>query len=100
MEVYIVKCEPVKTITPHGYYRKLYYGYVSQLEKQYKHNFWGMARQCDAMAREMYAHIVGRRVNVTDLILTATDAEQVFKYFKICANVWAYQTYHALLAYQ
>lgn len=50
-----------------------------------------MGTACDNTAREMCAHIAKRRSNITELVTTKEEADQLFECFKIFANVWAYQ---------
>lgn len=90
MDIYIIESRPVKKLTPPAYYRKMHLAYVTELEKKYKCHFWGMGSACDNAAREMYAQITGRRPNVTNIVTTKEEADQLFEYFKIYANVWAY----------
>lgn len=91
IDIYIVESRPVKKLTPTGYYRKLCEAYVAELEAKHRGYLWSMHHACDNVAREMYSHMTGRKLNVTNLILTKEDADRVFEYFKIYANVWAYQ---------
>ncbi len=90
MDVYIIESRPVKRFTPSAYYRKIQRAYTAELEKKHKCHFWGMDSACDNAAREMYAQITGRRPNVTNIVTTKEEADQLFEYFKIYANVWAY----------
>lgn len=91
MDIYIIESRPVRTLTPVGYYRKMRQAYVVKLERKYKCRFGYMETQCDRTAREMYAQITGKSSSVTNLIITKEDADKVYEYFKIFANVWAYQ---------
>lgn len=93
MDVYIIESRPVRTLTPVGYYRKLCDAYVTELGRKYNHGhyFSYMHHACDTIAREMYSHMTGRKLNVTNLIISKEDADKVFEYFKIFANVWVYQ---------
>lgn len=93
MDIYIIESRPVRTLTPVGYYRKLCDAYVTELGTKYNHGhyFSYMHHACDTIARKMYSHMTGRKLNVTNLIITKEDADKVFEYFKIFANVWAYQ---------
>jgi hypothetical protein len=93
MDIYIIESRPVRTLTPVGYYRKLCDVYVTELGQKYNHGhyFSYMHHACDTIAREMYSHITGRKLNVTNLIISEADADKVFEYFKIFANVWVYQ---------
>ncbi|MEY8356822.1 hypothetical protein AALB39_26210 [Lachnospiraceae bacterium 54-53] len=90
MDVYIIESRPVKKLTPSTYYRKIQRAYTAELEKKHKCHFWGMGSACDNAAREMYAQITGRRPNVTNIVTTKEEADQLLEYFKIYANVWAY----------
>lgn len=92
MDIYIIKSRPVKMLTPTGYYRKARTAYTAELEKKNRCYFWGMGTACDNAAREMYAHMTGRKPNITELVTTKEEADQLIEYFKIYANVWAYQT--------
>lgn len=93
MDIYIIESRPVRTLTPVGYYRKQCDAYVTELGAKYNHGhyFSYMHHACDTIAREMYSHITGRKLNVTNLIISEADADKVFEYFKIFANVWVYQ---------
>lgn len=93
MDIYIIESRPVRTLTSVGYYRKLCDAYVTELGREYNHGhyFPYMHHACDTIAREMYSHMTGRKLNVTNLIISKEDADKVFEYFKIFANVWVYQ---------
>lgn len=93
MDIYIIESRPVKTLTPVGYYRKKCEAYTAELGAKYNrgHFIPGVYHACDAVAREMYSQITGRSSRVTDLATNKEEAEQLFEYFKIYANVWAYQ---------
>lgn len=93
MDIYIIESKPVRTLTPVGYYRKLCDAYVAELGRKYNHGryFSYMYHACDTIAREMYSNMTGSKLNVTNLIISKADADKVFEYFKIFANVWAYQ---------
>ncbi len=91
MDIYIIKSMPVKKLTPSAYYRKMQQAYIAELEKDNRCHFWCMSTVCDNAAREMYSQMTGRRPNITDLVTTKEEADQLFEYFKIYANVWSYQ---------
>lgn len=91
MDIYIIKSRPVKALTPSAYYRKMRLAYTAELERKNRCSFWGMGTACDNAAREMYAHITERCSNITELVTTKEEADQLFECFKIFANVWAYQ---------
>ena len=95
MDIYIIESRPVKTLTPSGYYRKLCEAYVTELGAKYNHGHYipMVHHACDTIAREMYSHMTGRDLKVTNLIITKADADKVFEYFKIYANVWTYQMF-------
>lgn len=69
-------------------YRKLCDEYYKQIALQNKTNYWSAQTSCDSCARELYAHIKGRKSNVKNLILTYSDAEECFKLFKGFFDVW------------
>lgn len=91
MDIYIIESRPVRTLTPVGYYRKMRQAFVTELERKDRRRFGYMETQCDSTAREMYGQMTGKSSKVTDLIISKEDADKVFEYFKIFANVWAYQ---------
>lgn len=91
MNIYIIESRPVRTLTPVGYYHKMRQAYVTELERKNRRRFGYMETQCDSTAREMYGQMTGKSSKVTDLIISKEDADKVFEYFKIFANVWAYQ---------
>lgn len=91
MDIYIVKSRPVKTLTPSVYYLRLQQSYIAELENKHRCKFWCMGTACNNAAKEMYSQMSGRRSNITELVTTKEEAEQLFEYFKIFANVWAYQ---------
>lgn len=93
MDIYIVKSRPVQTLTPAGYYRKIRLAYSAELERRNRRPLWGMGTACDNAAREMYSQMTGRRSNITELVTTQKEADQLFEYFKIFANVWTYQMF-------
>ena len=87
----ILNCTMQKPgLTPHFYYRKKCECYVMELETKTGKRLWGMHSACDNASRELYSHIVGRNSNITNLVPTVNDADELFEYFKIFANVWAY----------
>lgn len=91
MDIYIIESRPVRKLTPVGYYRNIRQAYVAELERKNRCRFGYMDHQCDSTAREMYAQMTGKSSRVTDLVTTQAEADQLFEYFKIYANVWAYQ---------
>lgn len=85
-------CYTVRTgLLPHNYYKKKCDCYVMELETKTRRKLWGMQNACNNSARELYAHASGRKSNVICLAQTIDDADKLFEYFKIFANVWAYQ---------
>lgn len=95
MDIYIIDSRPVRTLTPVGYYRKKCHAYTGELGVKYNcgHCIPGAYHACDAVAREMYSQITGRSSRVSDLVTTKEEADQLFEYFKIYTNVWAYQVF-------
>lgn len=75
-------------LSPTIVYRRLCKEYYSSQHKYHNHNFWGLEHYCDEAARQLYAQIKERPTNVKNLILTYTDAENVFELFKQFADVW------------
>lgn len=92
MKVYIVEDEPiVKVVSPTLYYRRSCEAYIKELEAVAKKHFWGLHTSCDSTARELYSQITGRRPNITNLVRTYDEANELFEHFKVFANVWAYK---------
>lgn len=76
-------------LTPNIVYRRLFTEYHNNLAKSHKQKgFWCMETFCDECARNLYAQITKRPANVKNLILTYSDAENVFNLFKQFADVW------------
>lgn len=66
-----------------------------ELEAKTGTRLWSMQTMCDGTARELYSHIVGRKSNITCLIQTYEQADELFDIFKTFANVWSYRMTNA-----
>nr|DAZ28497.1 MAG TPA: hypothetical protein [Caudoviricetes sp.] len=91
MNIYIIESNQPKSILPSTYYKRKCECYVMELEAKYNCKFWYMHYACEQIARETYAKKTGRRSNITSLVYTIDEADELFQLFKIYANVWAYQ---------
>ena len=78
-------------LAPYSVYRALCTEHVQIAERRYQKHFWSMHTACDSTARELFAHITGRKPNVKNLILTYADAEKCFELFKSFTDVWMYK---------
>jgi len=75
-------------LSPNIVYKRLAEEYYNQVCKVHNKSFWGLQHACDTATRELYSHIVSRKMTVTNLILTYQDAERCFEIFKLFADVW------------
>lgn len=91
MNVYIIECEPKRLIPPAAYFRKKCENYIMELEAKHNRHFWGLLTACMSIARENYACKKDRRSNITSVVLTIEEADELFEIFKTYANVWTYQ---------
>lgn len=75
-------------LSPNMVYLRLRQEYYRNQCDKNNCNFWMLETTCDESARQLYAQIKNRPVNVKSLILTYQDAENVFTLFKQFADVW------------
>lgn len=92
IKIFLIDEITVSNVKPSAYYRKKCQLHLIELEKKYGRHFWGLQVACDSAARELYSHVTGRKSNITNLILTTNQAEELFEHFKAFANIWAYRT--------
>ncbi|WP_052377979.1 hypothetical protein [Robinsoniella sp. KNHs210] len=91
MNIYIIESNQQKGVLPYNYFKRKCECYVTELEAKYKCKFWCMHSECNRIARETYAKKTSRQANITSLVYTIDEADELFELFKIYANVWAYQ---------
>lgn len=96
MKIILIEEVVSSSVKPSSYYRKKCQLYLAELEKKYNRHFWGMQMACDSAARELYSQITGRKSNITNLILTTNQADELFEHYKVFANIWAYRIHKFL----